>query len=354
VRIFDNSTLKYWFQMTDDERAASASNPRNVVFDGPSVNAAVPGVLAPGTPHLSITAPAAIAGVYQVGTASFGPPLSSTGVTGQIVEALDAADAAGPTTSDACSGITNAAAVSGRIALVDRGTCGYIVKVKNAQNAGAVAVIVADILEEAPPAGLGGEDPTITIPSVRITLADGNAIKTQLEAAVTATLGVNLAILAGADAHNFALLYTPTPVQAGASISHWDASAFPNQLMEASFNGDLTHSVTPPQDLTLPILRDLGWFPDADLDGLADALDGCPSSDRSATVAIGDENTGVANSMLTSGCTISDLVAGEATGARNHGAFVSGVAHLTNALKDAGIITGPDKDRIRRAAAHAK
>jgi len=26
----------------------------------------------------------------------------------------------------------------------------------------------------------------------------------------------------------------------------------------------------PPQDLTLPLLRDIGWYPDADVDGFAD------------------------------------------------------------------------------------
>ena len=83
------------------------------------------------------------------------------------------------------------------------------------------------------------------------------------------TLGVNLGILAGADAHNLALLYTPDPVAPGSTISHWDTIAFPNQLMEPAINADLTHSVKPPQDLTLPALRDIGWFPDGDLDGLA-------------------------------------------------------------------------------------
>ena len=40
------------------------------------------------------------------------------------------------------------------------------------------------------------------------------------------------------------------PVALGSSISHWEAVAFPNQLMEPAINSDLTNSVTPPQDLT--------------------------------------------------------------------------------------------------------
>ena len=58
-------------------------------------------------------------------------------------------------------------------------------KVKNAQDAGAIGVIVADNVAGSPPAGLGGADPTITIPSVRVTLADGNTLKATWSAAST-------------------------------------------------------------------------------------------------------------------------------------------------------------------------
>ena len=356
VHIFDNTTHKFWNQMTDAERKASAVNSRNVIFSGPAVNAAVPGVLAPGTPLLALLSPGALAGNYQVGAASFGPRLASPGVTGQIVVATDPSDAAGASTTDGCSPITNAAAIAGRIALIDRGTCGFIVKVKNAQNAGAIAVLIGDNVAGTPPAGLGGVDPTITIPSVRISLGDANAIKTQLatSSVVTGTLGVNLAVRAGADANGGALLYTPNPVAAGSTISHWDTIAFPNQLMEPNINADLTHSVQPPQDMTLPALYDIGWQADRDLDGLADAVDACPASNRNAMVVVGSINTGVANAMFTNGCTINDTIAQILAGARNHGGFVSGVARLLDSLVAQGTITDAEKDRIQSAAAHTK
>ncbi len=352
-RILDLSSGKTWPEMSNAERAASAINPQKVVWDGPAVTAAVPGVLAPGTPLLHVSSPAAIVGNYSVGAASFGPPLSSPGITGTVVQGLDPADAAGPTTFDACSPLTNAAAVAGNIALVDRGTCGFVVKVKNAQNAGAVAVLVADNVAGGPPTGLGGSDPTITIPSVRITLADGNAIKAQLGAGVVATLGVDLSVRAGADASDRALLYTPSPVAPGSTISHWDTSAFPNQLMEPNINGDLTHAVMPPQDLTLPLLRDVGWFPDADLDGVPDDADCSPNSDLRPTVVVGTCDSGVPNTFFTNGCTIADLIAKCAAGAGNHGRFTSCVAHLTNDLKSAGIISGGQKGAIQSCAGSA-
>lgn len=351
--ILDTTTGKTWDQMTNAERQTSAINSRRVVWMGPDVTAAVPGVLDPGTPLLNVNSPPAIVGVYQVGTASFGPPLSSPGVTGNVVQALDPADASGPTTTDGCSALTNAGAVAGNIALMDRGTCGFVVKVKNAQNAGAVAVLIADNVAGAPPAGMSGVDPTITIPSVRISQADGNTIKANLGSGVNGTLGLDLTVRAGADPNGRALLYTPVPVASGSTISHWDTIAFPNQLMEPNINSDLTHSVKPPEDLTLPLMRDVGWFPDADLDGVPDTQDQCLGSDLSPTVVIGGCDSGVPNTLLSDGCTISDLVQQIAAGAANHGGFVSGVAHLTNDLKKSGIITGAQKGAIQSCAGHA-
>jgi hypothetical protein len=352
--ILDLTSGKQWNQMTNGERAASAINTRKVVFNAANVTAAVPGVLAFGVPLLRVNSPAGIAGFYEVGLAQFGPALTAAGVTGNVVQGLDPADAAGPTTFDACSALTNAAAVAGNIALVDRGTCGFTVKVKNAQNAGAIAVIVADNAAGAPPAGMAGVDPTITIPSVRITLPDGNTLKANLASGVNATLLLDLSVRAGADpVGGRALLYTPNPVAPGSTISHWDTSAFPNQLMEPAINGDLTHSVSPPQDLTLPLFRDIGWFPDADLDGIPDTQDQCLGSDLSPTVVIDGCDSGVPNTFFTTGCTISDLINQCAAGARNHGGFVSCVAHLTNDLKKAGIISGSQKGSIQSCAAHA-
>ena len=55
------------------------------------------------------------------------------------------------------------------------------------------------------------------------------------------------------------LLYAPNPFAGGSSVSHYDVSAFPNALMEPNINADLTNSLVPPLDLTLPLLKDIGW-----------------------------------------------------------------------------------------------
>jgi hypothetical protein len=266
--LLDTTTGKTWDQMIDAERVASAINTQRVVWNGAVVGAKVPLVLASGTPLVRVNSPAVIAGNYPVGTAAFGPALSSPGVTGDL-ELVN--DGAGASTSDACEPLVGF--TPGHIAILDRGTCTFVVKVKVAQDAGAIAAIVVDNVAGSPPAGLGGTDPTITIPAVRVSLADGNAIKAQLGGGVNVTLGVDLTIRAGANPAGLAMLYTPVPVASGSTISHWDTSAFPNQLMEPAINADLTHSLIPPQDLTLALMRDIGWFVDQDLDGIPDAGD---------------------------------------------------------------------------------
>lgn len=256
--LMDDSSGKTWFQMNDSERQASAVNNGNLTWNGLQVTGTVPLVLG-GTPRLKVNTPAGIAGTYLVGTAAFGPPLSSPGVTANVVQATDPALGGGDTSTDGCSALTNAGAVSGNIALIDRGICNFTVKVKNAQNAGAVGVIIVDNVAGSPPPPLGGTDATITIPSARVTLADGTTIRNQLGSGVNATLDVDLSKRAGADAANRPLLYAPNPFESGSSVAHFDTSEFPNQLMEPNISSDLTHNVTQPSDLTYALLRDIGW-----------------------------------------------------------------------------------------------
>lgn len=52
------------------------------------------------------------------------------------------------------------------------------------------------------------------------------------------------------------------PVSApGSSVSHYTTAAKPNQLMEPAINGDLTHALEPPRDLTLPPFLRFSFLP---------------------------------------------------------------------------------------------
>jgi Ca2+-binding RTX toxin-like protein len=131
-------------------------------------------------PQLVVNSPASIAGSYVVAVAAFGAPVApDSSLTGNVVVATDLSDVEGPLTTDGCSTITNAGAVAGNIALIDRGTCEFTVKVKNAQDAGAIAVVVVQHLN-GPPVFMAGVEPTIVIRSVMISKADGAAIKEAL------------------------------------------------------------------------------------------------------------------------------------------------------------------------------
>lgn len=121
---------------------------------------------------LNVNSPGSIAGTYDVGTASFGPQAFSA--TGDVVLVDDGTG----TTSDGCEAITND--VSGKIALIDRGTCTFTQKVLNAQSAGAIGVIIVDNSGASTPPALGGTATGITIGTVSVTTAVGNSIKTAL------------------------------------------------------------------------------------------------------------------------------------------------------------------------------
>jgi hypothetical protein len=76
----------------------------------------------------------------------------------------------------------------GKIALIDRGVCTFVSKVKKAEDEGALMAIVVNN-SPAPPTSMGGADPTITIPSIMISQADGNEWKPELPFEVTVSDG---------------------------------------------------------------------------------------------------------------------------------------------------------------------
>jgi len=158
------------------------------------------------------------------------------------------------TVTDGCEAF---AGVAGKIVLIDRGTCAFTIKAAFAQAAGAIAVIIANNVPTATPPGLGGTDPTITIPVVSVTQAAGNDLKAALLAGpVNVTLKPDPNVPAGVDGAGRVKLYAPNPYEGGSSISHWDVSAFPNLLMEPAINTDLHNTV----DLALSHFTDIGWL----------------------------------------------------------------------------------------------
>ena len=264
---FDTDLQLHYDEMTNSQRANSVSNTGNVVWDGLAVTQLASQILE-GSLVGNITSPPL--GEVELQTAVFGPPVANTGLTGDIVLVDDGSG----TVTDGCQSLTaaSAAAVAGNIALIDRGVCNFTVKTVNAQAAGAVAVIIANnVASGLPP--LGGNDASITIPTVGITLADGNTIKSQLPG-VTIALTYDSSSLSGTDENGLVRLYAPGSVAPGSTFSHFDTVATPNLLMEPSITGTLQASIN--VDLTAPQFADIGWgLVDDDLDYVPDINDNC-------------------------------------------------------------------------------
>jgi len=262
----DNQTGLTWFEMTSNaQRAASAIGIDRLVWAGPNVVNAVPSVLRQGVATASITGPAVRSPLtVNVGEASFGPPITATSVTGEVAHLVDQPDG---NTGLACAPLSvgNARAVLGKIALVDRGVCNFIVKTANLQAAGAVGMLVADNVASLLPLNVSGVNPAATIVSASLRQVDGNFIKEQLKRRARTSTGVFVTLrltgtqYAGADVLGRIRLFAPNPFQGGSSVSHFDVTAFRHQLMEPAINGDLTQSVLPPQDLTFRLFQDIGW-----------------------------------------------------------------------------------------------
>ena len=244
--LFDAQVNALWKNMSGAQRASSASNDPHLVWTGPRTNQRAGGYLRAGN-ALIVNSPAGLAGPQEVGIAAFGPAVPAGGISANLVLANDGTG----TTTDACEALTNGAAVSGKIALIDRGTCNFVVKVKNAQNAGAIAAVIVNNAVEAlrTPLLLGGTDATITIPSYSVTQTLGTA----LEGAGTANATLGYANL-GVD-QGCVRMFAPNPVLSGSSISHFHADASPNLLMEPALNTTIFDHV----DLTLPLFADIDW-----------------------------------------------------------------------------------------------
>ncbi len=97
---------------------------------------------------------------------------------------------------EACEPFADDSVFEGAIALVSRGTCGFVTKIENAEAAGAVAVVVHNVdgRGEAPIL-MGGLSPDQTVPSFMIPATPGQELATLIsesEEAVNITIGAEV------------------------------------------------------------------------------------------------------------------------------------------------------------------
>lgn len=128
-----------------------------------------------GRPSVVINSPSSIAGELAAAAAAFGKPLDSIGVSGDVQVVNDGS--ANPT--QGCGPLVGF--IPGRIALIDRGTCEFGLKVKNAQDAGASAAIIANNAgDDLIAMGPGASGASVTISSAFIGQTGGTNIRNTL------------------------------------------------------------------------------------------------------------------------------------------------------------------------------
>lgn len=253
---YDEGSGMHWVDLTDATRAASAIS-GGLAWDGPVVKGAVPSVSGTG-PLVHITSapatPSVVTDYPEVSVAQFSAPITAAGVSGSL--ALGS-------TGYGCSLQGRMDPLDGKIAIVDRGGpapdagCTFVEKARNAQDAGAIGLLVANNTSNPALIPPGGTAPDIVIPVLLMTQADGAALKGAVGAGtVTGSILVGTYQgLRGVDSSNRPPLFAPNPFESGSSVSHWDPIVTPNLLMEPVINGDLTHTL----DLTPGLMQDIGW-----------------------------------------------------------------------------------------------
>ncbi|MFT4924738.1 MAG: hypothetical protein ACI8WB_000822 [Phenylobacterium sp.] len=102
----------------------------------------------------------------ETGSAGFGPQVYN--FTGNLARMVDGDDEGG-TFLDGCNPAVNPDDIAGKVALVDRGLCDFTTKVMNAQDAGAIGVLVANNREGDTVITMGGENPAVVIGAQMVT-----------------------------------------------------------------------------------------------------------------------------------------------------------------------------------------
>ncbi|MFM2400221.1 MAG: hypothetical protein RL341_2378 [Pseudomonadota bacterium] len=179
---------------------ASAGNGGNVatVVGSPSTEPGAISVAQTQVPSaksvfIDIVAPAAIARrITQISESDFGPVTAA--VSGDVVflgRGCPAGTVAGQAGEDPYLGNP-----SGKIALIDRGACGFSQKVDRAARAGAKAVLIGLVTPESPfPMGTTPGS-SVYVPTLMITQVDSNAIKGRLTAGDAVKVNFDLAAVA--------------------------------------------------------------------------------------------------------------------------------------------------------------
>ncbi|HEV8163425.1 MAG TPA: PA domain-containing protein, partial [Actinomycetota bacterium] len=245
--VFDTTLGQPWTVLTAAQRVTSVRSPRTVVWHGLNVLRQAADILALGAPVLKTT-PALPGLTARVAEAEFGPAVAARPASGPLV--------VGTLSPGTCAFQGSAA---GAVVLITQSGCPPIQQAWNAQQAGAVAVLIKDDGNPDPPLTVDVQAShralfPVTVPVLAVSAADATVLAAA-PAGTTVQLTAEAATRVGADVSGRPMLFATNPVAKGSTLSHWEMLERPNLLMEPVQAPDAIHDLR----MELALFRDLGW-----------------------------------------------------------------------------------------------
>ncbi|WP_105254382.1 rhombosortase-dependent M36 family metallopeptidase [Pseudoalteromonas sp. T1lg75] len=109
----------------------------------------------------------------------FGPDVFD--ISGELVRYNDGNDMDSASVYDGCEVPLDPSLLVGKVAIIERGTCTFVTKVKNAQDAGALAALITNNVDDGTAAPMGGVDGSISIGNMGLNFADGQMLYNALD-----------------------------------------------------------------------------------------------------------------------------------------------------------------------------
>jgi uncharacterized protein (TIGR03382 family) len=243
--VYDEVGQSNWAGYAAAKRAPLLVRGNELAFDGVNVTANI-GSFLEHAPVLNFT------GNGVTTQAGFQPGQFSSAIPDAGPQAIAVA-----TPLDACADLLPGSML-GVLGLVQRGNCNFYDKAQRAAAAGASGVIIYDndagplITMASPDGGV-----PLEVPAVFITNQDGTDVLQRLDGGTVTALFASSDHISNTDtAQQRVLLYTPSAISAGSTLSHWNGGSFPKSLLMEPFLGSTARVNL---DLTPAALADLGW-----------------------------------------------------------------------------------------------